>query len=92
MSGVLLWRTPGASTPIDITLRETGSVSMMSRVIVVVREACCTSTCGASPETVTDSASAPTFMSALMVTVWSAVSATPSRVMLANPVSEKVSL
>ena len=50
-----------------MTLRETGSVSMTSRVMTCVREACCTSTCGVSPETVMVSSSAPTFMSALIV-------------------------
>ena len=34
------WRTPGDRTPIDMTLRETGSVSMMSRVMTCVRDAC----------------------------------------------------
>jgi hypothetical protein len=33
-----------------MTLRDTGSVSMMSRVMTCVLDACCTSICGVSPE------------------------------------------
>ena len=60
MSGVP-GRTPADSTPIDMTLRETGSVSMMSRVMTCVLDACWTSICGVSPETVIVSSSAPDF-------------------------------
>ena len=44
---------------------------MMSRVMTCVLDACCTSICGVSPETVIVSSSAPTFMSALIVTTTS---------------------
>jgi hypothetical protein len=91
MSGVPA-RTPGLSTPIDITLRDTGSASMISRVSTCVRDACSTSTCGDWPETVTDSSSAPTFMSALTVTTVSDGTSTPVRVNVRNPVSVKVSV
>ncbi len=86
------WRTPGDRTPIDMTLRETGSVSMMSRVMTCVRDACCTSTCGVSPETVIVSSSAPTFMSALIVTTTSDGTSMFSRATVLKPVSENVSL
>jgi hypothetical protein len=86
------WRTPGDSTPIDMTLRETGSVSMMSRVSTCVRDADCTSTCGVSPETVIVSSSAPTFMSALIVMTTSDGTSTASRTTVLKPVSENVTL
>ncbi len=89
MSGVL-WRTPADSTPIDITLRDTGSVSIASREIVCVREACCTSTCGAWPETVTVSSSAPTFISVFTVAMKSAGKSMRSRTTVLNPASVKV--
>ena len=85
-------RTPGDSTPIDMTLRETGSVSMTSRVMTCVRDACCTSTCGVSPETVMVSSSAPTFRSALIVMTTSDGTSMPSRTTVLKPVSENVSL
>ena len=91
MSGVPA-RTPAASTPIDMTLRETGSASMMSRVRTCVLDACSTSTCGDCPETVSDSASAPSFMSALTVTTMSDGTSMPVRVSDAKPLSENVSV
>ncbi len=54
-------RTPADRTPIDMTLRDTGSVSMMSRVMTCVLDADCTSIWGVSPETVIVSSSAPDF-------------------------------
>ena len=75
----------GDSTPIDMTLRETGSVSMMSRVMTCVRDACCTSICGVSPDTVIVSSSAPTFMSALMVMTTSDGTCTASLTTVLNP-------
>ena len=92
MSGVLLWRTPGDSTPIDMTLRETGSVSMTSRVMTCVLDACVTSTCGACPDTVTVSSSAPTFKSAFTVTTTADGRSIPSRTTVLNPVRENVTL
>ena len=68
MSGVL-GRTPGTITARPMTLREIGSESMTSRAITVVRVACCTSTCGAVPDTLIVSSSEPTFISALTVAV-----------------------
>jgi hypothetical protein len=91
MSGVP-GRTPAASTPIDITLRETGRLSMMSRVSTCVRDACITSTCGDWPDTVTDSSSAPTFMSAFTVTTVSDGTSMPVRVSVVKPDNENVSL
>ena len=91
MSGVPA-RTPATSTPIDMTLRETGSASIVSRVSTCVRDACSTSTCGDCPETVTDSSSAPTFMSAFTVTTVSDGTSTPVRTNVVNPDNENVTL
>ena len=91
MSGVPA-RTPGARMPIDMTLRETGSVSMMSRVMTCVRDACWTSICAVWPDTVIVSSSAPTFRSALAVTTTSDGTSTASRTTVEKPASENVSL
>ena len=65
---------------------------MTSRVMFVTREACCTSTCGACPETVTVSASVPTFISPLTVSVVSATTSTSARTCVLKPVSANVTL
>jgi hypothetical protein len=65
---------------------------MISRVITCVRDACVTSTCGASPDTVTVSSSAPTFMSALTVTTTADGKSIPSRTTVLKPTRVKVSL
>ena len=75
-----------------MTLREIGSESMTSRAITVVRVACCTSTCGAVPETLIVSSSEPTFISALTVAVKFDGRSTPSRTTVPKPVSENASL
>ena len=59
---------------------------------VTSRRALWTSTIGLSPVTVTVSASAPTFRSALMVAVNEPVSSIPSRLKVLNPVSVKVTV
>ena len=51
-----------------------------------------TSTTGDAPDTVTDSSSAPTFISPLIVAVKPAGSSTPSRLTVLKPSSEKVTL
>ena len=73
-------------------LREVGSVSIRSRVSTCVRDACCTSTTGAAPDTVTDSCSVPTFRSPFTVAVKFDGSSSPSRTTVLNPVSEKVTV
>ena len=65
---------------------------MMSRVMTCVRDACWTSTCGVSPETVIVSSSAPTFRSALIVTTTSDGTSMPSRRTVLKPARENVSL
>jgi hypothetical protein len=65
---------------------------MISRVNTCVRDACSTSTCGDWPETVTDSSSAPTFMSAFTVTTVSEGTSTPVRVNARKPTSVNVSV
>src|SRR5262249_25653775 len=78
--------------PMDITLRETGSESMIVRVRTCVRDACSTSTCGDCPDTVSDSSSVPTFISAFTVTTVSDGTSTPVRVSVVKPESENVNL
>ena len=85
--------TPGMSTPIEATdLVPAGIALMTSRVMT----RCCTtfwmSTVGAAPVTVTVSVSEPTRRSALTVAVKDAVSSTPSRLIVLNPVSVNVTL
>ena len=78
-------RTPGTREPTVMMLRDVGSVSIRSRVSTCVLDACCTSTTGAAPETVTDSCSDPTLRSALTVAVKLAGSSRPSRTTVLNP-------
>ncbi len=85
-------RTPATTTPIDMTLRDTGSASITSRVSTCVRDACSTSTCGDCPDTMSDSSSAPILRSAFTVTTVSDGTSTPVRVSVLKPVSENVSL
>ena len=92
MSGV-----PGPHTrnnhrqPHDVA-RNRQRVDDVARDNVVVRVACCTSTCGAVPETLIVSSSEPTFISALTVAVKFEGRSTPSRTTVPKPVSENVSL
>ena len=65
---------------------------IVSALSVVSRRALCTSTIGLSPVTVTVSASAPTFRSALMVAVNEPVSSMPSRLVVLKPWSMKVTV
>ena len=71
-------------------LRPEGIASRTSRVITVRVVILCVSTIGDSAETVIVSSSAPTFSSALIVAVKSAVSSTPSRLTTLKPGSVKV--
>jgi hypothetical protein len=91
MSGVPAL-TPAARTPIDMTLRETGSASMTSRVRTCVFDACSTSTCGDWPDTVNDSARVPSFISAFIETTVSDGTSMPVRVSVAKPLKENVSV
>ena len=70
--------------------RVAGSVWMTSLFMTTSRFALWTSTTGVSPVTVIVSASAPTFMSALMVATNEPVSSMPSRLTVLKPVSVKV--
>ena len=66
-------------------MRGTGTASSSCRVRTVVRCAFCTSTTGDSPETVTDSSTAPTRSSALTVAVKFDGSSMPSCTNVLNP-------
>ena len=91
-TSVFVMRTPGSRAATPVTLRAVGRASSCSRLMVCVRCVLCTSTSGASPVTVTDSSSAPTFRSALIVAVKSVGNSTAWRLMVWNPVSEKVTV
>jgi len=69
-----------------------GTASMMSRVITFCCVTRCVSTIGDSPVTVTVSVIAPTFKSALTGAVKPVVSSMPSRLMMLNPASVKVTV
>src|SRR5439155_5818683 len=69
-----------------------GMASMTSRVMTRSLVVLCTSTMGVSPVTVIVSATAPTFISALMVTTNAPVTSTPSRLIVLNPASVSVTL
>ncbi len=69
-----------------------GSASIRLLSSVRCRLALCTSTIGLSPVTVTVSSSAPTRMSVFTVDTKSAGSSSPSRLIVLNPVSEKVTV
>ncbi len=77
-SGLLI-RTPCARYPNDCVLRGVGSASSSSEESTVCLRTFCVSTSGLAPLTVIVSSIDPTCMSALMVAVNPAVSATPSR-------------
>ena len=77
--------TPTTSWPTLWMVRPVGMESSVSRERTVVRAVLCTSTTGDWPDTVTDSSSAPTFMSALMVAVKLVGSSIPSRLNTLKP-------
>ena len=81
---------PGVSAANASSVLLVGTVSNVSREIWLRVATFCTSTTGLSPETVTVSASEPTFISALIVAVKFAVSATPSRLNVEKPGRENV--
>ena len=66
-------------------MRATGTPSSRSRLRMVVRCAFWTSTTGDWPETVTDSSTAPTFISAFTVAVKSDGRLTSAETNVANP-------
>jgi len=72
--------------------RAEGMAPMMSLVSVCWRFTFCTSTIGASPDTVTVSATVPTRRSALTVAVNAPVSSMPSCLTVLKPVSVKTTL
>ncbi len=76
----------------DCVLRGVGSASMTSRWMTSVRAALCTSTMGASPETVTVSSRAPTDSAPLMVTLVDAWTSMPSCTKVEKPGSVMVTL
>ena len=81
------------STPIDATdLVPAGMALMTSRVMTRSWTTFWTSTVGAAPVTVTVSVSDPTRRSAFTVAVNDAVRSMPSRLIVVNPVSVKVTL
>src|SRR5215831_3990016 len=78
---------PGVALRIAPAARVAGSVWMTDWFITISRLALWTSTTGVSPVTVIVSASAPTFMSALIVATNEQVSSMSSRLTVLNPVS-----
>ena len=73
-------------------LRPVGSASITAWLTIVWRVVVWTSTMGASPVTVTVSATVPTFMSTFFVTVNEPVSSRPSSLIVLNPVNENVTV
>ena len=82
--------TPTTSWPSPWIVLPVGTASSTSRESTCVFWLLWTSTTGEEPETVTDSSSAPTFMSALTVAVKFDGNSSPSRLNVLNPCSEKV--
>ena len=80
----VVW-TPGISATRVCQLRPVGTASMTSRGITCERCACCTSTSGASPDTVMVSSRAPTSISTSIVIAKLAGSASSSRMTVEKP-------
>ena len=76
----------------ELNVLAVGSASMTVRCNTCVREACCTSTTGVCPVTVTASSKLPTFMSALIVTTISAANSRLARTTGENPGKANVRL